>query len=97
MGVPVLFNRYAQVVPSPPPISRAKNLPTDASKLPFNMSVTPLQASQNSGSGKPRYGPPDAPLDSCPLVFARVRYTYEDRDPLNLFILSEWNRYMLER
>jgi hypothetical protein len=46
------------------------------------MSVTPLQASQNSGSGKPRYGPPDAPLDSCPLVFARVRYTYEDRDPL---------------
>ena len=22
---------------------------------------------------------------------------YEDRDPLNLFILSEWNRYMLER
>src|SRR5215212_3921023 len=65
---------YDQVIPSPPPISRAKKAPTDASKLPFNMSVTPLQAYQNSGSGKPRYGPPDAPLDSCPLVFARVRY-----------------------
>ena len=65
-----------------PPINRAKNLVTDASKLPFNMSVTPLQAYQNSGSGKPRYGPPDAPLDSCPLVFARVRPNYEDRDPL---------------
>jgi len=59
------------------------------------MSVTSLRAYQNSGSGKPRYGPPDAPLDSCPLVFARVRYTYEDRDPLTLFILSEWNRYLL--
>ena len=80
-----------------PPISRAKNLPTDASKLPFNMSVTSLRAYRNSGSGKPRYGPPDAPLDSCPLVFARVRYTCEDRDPLTLFILSEWNRYLLER
>jgi len=47
------------------------------------MSVTPLRAYRNSGSGKPRYGPPDAPLDSCPLVFARVRPNYdEDRDPL---------------
>ena len=52
------------------------------------MSVTSLQAYQNSGSGKPRYGPPDAPLDSCPLVFARVRYTYEDRDPLTFCVLS---------
>lgn len=70
-------------MPSPPPISRAKNLVTVATKLPFNMSVTPLRAYQNSGSGKPRYGPPDAPLDSCPLAFARA--TYEDRDPLTFF------------
>jgi hypothetical protein len=39
------------------------------------MSVTSLRAYQNSGSDKPRYGLPDAPLDSCPLVFARVRPT----------------------
>src|SRR5215204_4692289 len=66
------LTHYAQV-PASPPTNRAKNLATDASKLPFNMSVTSLRVSQNSGSGKPRYGPPDAPLDSCPLVFARVR------------------------
>src|SRR5215211_8894648 len=70
LGTPVNSN-YAQVEPSPPPINRAKNAPTDASKLPLNMSVTSLRAYRNSGSDKPRYGLPDAPLDSCPLVFAR--------------------------
>jgi hypothetical protein len=44
------------------------------------------------GSGKPRYGPPDAPLDSFPLVSA---ICHEDRDPLLLFVLSELNTYLL--
>jgi hypothetical protein len=39
---------------------------------------------KTSGSGKPRYGLPDAPLDSCPLVSASDTL-YEDRDPLSLF------------
>jgi hypothetical protein len=59
------------------------------------MSVTSLRAYQNSGSGKPRYGLPDAPLDSCPLVSALG--TYEDRDPLTFFVLSEWDDYLLVR
>jgi hypothetical protein len=58
------------------------------------MSVTSLRAYQNSGSDKPRYGLPDAPLDSCPLVFARCS-TYEDRDPLTFCVLSNWNDYLL--
>ena len=83
MGIPILlfnYRIYAQPCVSPPNI-RAKKAATAASKLPFNMSVTSLRAYQNSGSGKPRYGPPDAPLDSCPLVSA---ICHEDRDPLTL-------------
>jgi hypothetical protein len=64
MGIPILlchYRIYAQPCVSPPNI-RAKKAATAASKLPFNMSVTPLRALETSGSGKPRYGPPDAPL-----------------------------------
>jgi hypothetical protein len=53
-----------------PPISLAINAATLSSRLPFNMSVTSLRDTKTSGSGKPRYGLPDAPLDSCSLVSA---------------------------
>ena len=75
MGIPIFLHitaRYCQATPSPPPIMKAKNLAILATKLPLNMSVTSLQDKKTSGSGKPRYGPPDAPLDSCPLVSALV-------------------------
>ena len=73
---------------------KAKNLAILATKLPLNMSVTSLQDKKTSGSGKPRYGPPDAPLDSCPLVSALV-LPCEDQDPLTLFFLSDWDDYLL--
>ena len=68
------------------------------SKLIFNMSVSPFGkkiARLREGSGKPRYGPPDAPLDSCPLVFARVRYHLRRPGSPYLFFLSVWNGYLL--
>jgi hypothetical protein len=55
---------------SPPPIKLAKKAATLAIKLPFNTERHLPSRTKTSGSGKPRYGLPDAPLDSCPLVSA---------------------------
>jgi hypothetical protein len=40
MGIPAPLGTQLQVMPSTPPIKRAKNLETVASKLTLNMSVT---------------------------------------------------------
>ena len=69
------FLPYAQVIPSPP-ISLAAKATILSSRLPFNMSVTSLREYKTSGSGKPRYGLPDAPLAvarSSPLVSPLLR------------------------
>ena len=73
---------YAQVVPSTPPIKRAKKAPTAANKLTLNMSVTSPEKKPQIGKGKPRYGPPT--LRST-FVLSSPLLCYENRDPLFLF------------
>jgi hypothetical protein len=56
------------------------------SKLTFNMSVSPFgkKGELREGSGKPRYGPPDAPLHQlyrCLRCLDLQTTTHEDRDP----------------
>jgi len=52
------------------------------SQLIFNMSVTSLRVHQvNPGSGSPRYGVPDAPLDQLSALLRSPKPT-GDRDPL---------------
>src|SRR4051794_34103439 len=76
---------YDQVCPSAKNTLATKPI-TAAIQLICNIE-RPLPSSLiTSGSGKPRYGPPDAPLISCPLVSAVLP---EDRGrPPYLFLSS---------
>ena len=76
---------YYQVCPSA--LNRpARALARVASKLIFNMSVTPVRETKNIGKWRASLWPPDAPLDqlSASLRCARfLRTAYRrDRDPL---------------
>ncbi len=79
---------YCQVCPSPLPNSPARALAKVASKLIFNMSVTPVRETNTIGKWRASLWPPDAPLDrlSASLRYARfLRPAYRrDRDPLYL-------------
>ena len=73
MGIPIFSTCYCQATPSPPPMRRAKNLATVATKLPLNMSVTSLQDKKNTGKWQASLWPTrrsarqlSACLRSCP-------------------------------
>ena len=62
---------YCQVCPSHlPPNNPASVLAKATNQLIFNMSVTPVWETMNSGSGEPRYGCQTLRSISCPLVSA---------------------------
>jgi hypothetical protein len=78
--------RYCQVDPSLLPNTPAKKKANVESKLDFNMSVTSLRGTATSGSGKPRYGLPDAPLTQS----ARLRLSLRRPGSPYLVSFREW-------
>ena len=66
------------------PMELASNSPI---QLIFIMSVTPLRETTTSGSGSPRYGVPDAPLDQS-VVSARLHSYLQTTGVPSLFFLS---------